>query len=62
MLKVDEEWIKQAESQHPGITKNILSFEQAQLPACPHCASADTADVQCGIIEPHKTPGSCRGM
>ena len=50
MLKVDAEWIKHAESQHPGITEDIRSFEQKQLPACTHCASADTADVQCGII------------
>jgi hypothetical protein len=50
MLKVDAEWIKNAESRYPGITGNIRWFEQQQLPACPHCASTDTADVQCGII------------
>ena len=50
MLKVDKETLDQIEARHPGIIKQILRFEEAELPACAHCGSEDTADVQCGII------------
>jgi hypothetical protein len=50
MLKVDKETLDRMEKGYPGILKDILYFEEANLPACPRCASDDTANVQCGII------------
>ena len=50
MLRMNERALKEMEDQYPGITKQILRFENAVLPSCPHCASEDTADVQIGII------------
>ena len=50
MLKADRKTLDQMERQYPGIVETILAFEQANLPACPHCRSEDTADVQCGVI------------
>jgi len=38
------------ESQHTGMIEQIMRFENAELPNCAHCGSADTADVQVGII------------
>jgi hypothetical protein len=50
MLKVSQEVLKELEERYPGITDNIMHFENAELPACPNCGSEDTADVQVGII------------
>ena len=50
MLRIDEETMKRLEIQYPGICESILFFENAELPACPHCGSEDTANVQAGII------------
>ena len=50
MLKVDQKTLDKMEQQHKGIVKSIMSFEEADLPACPHCRSGDTADVQVGMI------------
>jgi hypothetical protein len=50
MLKVDEKTLQKMESQHNGIVKTILHFEEAELPSCPHCESNNTASVQVGII------------
>ena len=50
MLKIDQEALQRMEIQHRGIVKDILQFEEAQLPACSHCASIDTARVQSGMI------------
>jgi hypothetical protein len=50
MLKVKDKTLDEMEAQHPGIRKTILWFENAVLPACPHCGSEDTANVQIGII------------
>ena len=50
MLKVDREELDNIEKSYPGIMESILRFENAKLPACPHCGSEDTADVQVGVI------------
>jgi hypothetical protein len=50
MLKLDTKQLDQLDKDHPGIRETILQFEAAQLPACPHCDSRDTAKVQCGIV------------
>lgn len=38
------------EMAYPGILQEIRRVEDAQLPACVHCKSTNTADVQCGVI------------
>lgn len=50
MIKVSEEVLDQVEGQYPGIKESIYRFEAAVLPACTHCGSEDTANVQCGVI------------
>ncbi len=50
MLKVDQKTLDKMESQYEGILKTIMYFENASVPACPHCGSNNTADVQVGII------------
>jgi hypothetical protein len=50
MLKLTGGQIEALESSHPGIKEQIQAFELAVLPVCPRCGSADTADVQVGII------------
>ena len=50
MLKVDENTLAEMERQHTGLVKTIMQFENAELPACPHCGSDNTAEVQVGII------------
>jgi hypothetical protein len=50
MLKVTQADLIRFESQYPGITKQIMSFESAMLPNCPRCRSTHTAVVEVGII------------
>ena len=50
MLKVDQKILDHMEENYPGIKKEIAMFEDAILPACPLCLSADTAKVSCGVI------------
>ena len=50
MLKVNQKTLDEMERQHEGILKTIMRFENAELPACPQCASEDTAAVQVGVI------------
>lgn len=50
MLKVDRKTLDEMEKQRPGVIEQIMRFENAQLPSCPHCGSDDTADVQIGVI------------
>ncbi|MBE0686374.1 MAG: hypothetical protein IH585_10265 [Anaerolineaceae bacterium] len=50
MIKISQELLVEMESQHKGIIYQIMGFENAALPNCAHCGSADTADVQVGII------------
>ncbi len=50
MLTVDEPTLSELEATYPGIRNSILAFESAALPACSHCRSSNTADVQVGVI------------
>lgn len=50
MIKVSPETILQMESQYPGITEQINSFENKVVPACPNCGAEDTAAVNVGVI------------
>ena len=50
MLKVSKERLDEMETQHKGVVKTIMRFENADLPPCPHCQSANTADVQVGLV------------
>lgn len=38
------------EETYPGITEQIRGFDEATLPACPHCGSNRTAKVQVGFV------------
>jgi hypothetical protein len=35
---------------YPGITEQLRRFVEADLPACRHCGSTDTASVQVGTV------------
>ena len=50
MLKVSQADLDQFESEYPGIGREIMAFEAATLPGCPHCHSTRTAIVHVGII------------
>jgi ribosome modulation factor len=50
MLKLDQGKLALIESQYKGIIDQIMRFENADLPSCPHCLSDNTADVQVGVI------------
>jgi len=50
MRKIDNQTVMRLESQYPGIGEQIDRFETTVTPACRHCQSADTAEVQVGII------------
>lgn len=50
MLKIDKQQLEQLEQAYPGITKQILHFEEATFPVCDHCGSKNTAGVQVGVI------------
>jgi hypothetical protein len=50
---MDQKFIKRYEGyerDYPGITEQIWTFEQMRLPRCIRCGSADTADVQIGVV------------
>jgi hypothetical protein len=50
---IDQKFIKRYEGyerDYPGITEQIWTFEQMRLPRCIRCGSADTADVQIGVV------------
>ncbi|MHC1740647.1 MAG: hypothetical protein AB9897_05995 [Anaerolineaceae bacterium] len=49
MLKITQEELEGFEKSYPGIRRDVMQFEEAMLPNCRHCGSADTADVQIGI-------------
>jgi hypothetical protein len=51
MLKVDQITIDRMEKSYSGIAVQISEFEAAELPHCSHCESANTADVQVGLIQ-----------
>lgn len=50
MLKITKTELEGSDRSYPGIKEQILRFEEADLPACPHCGSTDTAKVQVGVI------------
>lgn len=50
MIRVDSVQIARLELRHPGITEQIIRFEEALLPACPYCGSADTGRVTVSYI------------
>jgi len=50
MMKISDDAINGLENGYPGIKEQIARLENAKLPACPHCGSEATAEVQCGII------------
>ena len=50
MLRFNERRLQETEALYPGILEQIMRFENATLPECPHCDSENTADVQIGII------------
>ena len=50
MLKIDEKTIVHVERQYPGFKEILLRLENAILPACSHCGSANTAKVQVGCV------------
>ena len=49
MLKMNPTDLDDLEAGHPGIRSQVLDFENAELPACPHCGSSDTARVNVGM-------------
>ena len=50
MLKATNEYLKKVEVLYPGIKGQIEHFENAELPSCKLCGSADTASTQVGVI------------
>ncbi|MEE4194877.1 MAG: hypothetical protein V2J07_06740 [Anaerolineae bacterium] len=50
MTKELEERLAGMEENYPGITQQVMRFEQMKMPPCPFCGSEDTAIVQVGII------------
>lgn len=50
MLKLSEKALDDLEVLYPGIKEQIMRFETAVFPRCVHSGSANTADVQIGLI------------
>jgi hypothetical protein len=50
MLKKTEEELAEMELKYPDIRNQVRHFEAIQVSCCPHCASQNTAVVQCGVI------------
>jgi hypothetical protein len=50
MLKVTEERIDQVESEYAGFRKLVEHWEAKDLPSCPSCGSANTAEVSAGLV------------
>jgi hypothetical protein len=49
MLKLNKQAMEQIEDQFPGVTKQIMRFENATVPICSHCGSEATAEVNVGM-------------
>jgi hypothetical protein len=47
--KIDQATMDRMENSYPGISEQIRRFDAAKFPACPSCASTDTASVQVGV-------------
>lgn len=50
MLRVTEEQLEYLDRRRPGVRQLVMQFENADLPPCPRCGSADTARVQVGVV------------
>ena len=50
MLKVSPEQLESMEQSYPGIKEQIISREDADLPLCSSCGSANTAAVCVGVV------------
>lgn len=50
MWKIDPACLENYEVEYPGLARRARHFENAILPTCEHCGSANTADVQVGIV------------
>jgi|SRR5579884_175441 len=50
MLRIDRQQLDKLERDYLGIRKQILKFDEAELPSCSRCGSDDTATVNIGII------------
>lgn len=50
MITISEDQFKDFEQKYEGLTEQILRHEAAELPTCPHCGSADTAEVIGALI------------
>ena len=50
MLTANSESLEKMEVLYPGIKGQIEHFENAELPSCKLCGSADTASTQVGVI------------
>ena len=46
----EKDMLENLDKNYPGIKKQVMRFEQMEMPPCPHCGSEDTAIVQVGII------------
>ena len=49
-LIIDQATLDEMERRYPGIGASIRSREEAVLPPCHHCGSADTAKVGVGAV------------
>jgi hypothetical protein len=50
MLKVDKEWIDRVDGKRPGFREMVECWDAMELPPCPSCGSADTAQVSAGLV------------
>jgi hypothetical protein len=50
MLKIKPTALDDLEARHSGIRAQIMDFENAELPPCPHCGSTDTAQTSLGML------------
>jgi hypothetical protein len=48
VLKINKDALERLEGAYPGVTEQIMRFENATLPVCRHCGSEDTAEVNVG--------------
>ncbi len=50
MQRLTDEELLSLEEAYPGIRRDVMVFENADLPNCSKCGSSDTADVQIGVV------------
>lgn len=51
MVRISTHELEQLENRHPGFRGHLAGIEQEVIPACPRCASADTAKVHFGVTQ-----------